>query len=827
MSPGSRKALAAVATALLAAAGALAGLCFLDPDVAFLAGRRPAAWIVYPAPASTRAHPGAELDAMFRRSFDLGSAPAEAPLRLRAFRRAELTVNGRPVLPEGPPGGFRRERRADVAPHLRAGGNEIVVRVRNDSGPPALWLALDVPGGTIGTDARWESSRAGAAWRRAARASDPPSGRAFDPDGTAVDAGGALAATWPRLLSLLAIAAVSALALEARFGGRGAAGRDPRRPLRLAALSAVALWVLLLLNNARWACPAGFDAPGHLEYVGQVLETGTLPLAEQGWQAYQPPLYYAAAALLLQAFSVSPGEPGGIVALRLLNLAAAAASLLLVAASLGILFPDRGRLRALGLLLSAFLPAMIYVFHYPTNETLSIALSAATVYLALRLARAERARGRDAALLGACLGAALLAKFSALLLVPVVVAVPFARALERREGSAARGASLGLISLAAAAAVSGWHYARVWMRYGAPFVGNWDRAAGEAWWQDPGYRTVWDYARFGPGVDAPLFSGLAGVWDGLYSTLWGDALAGGVDSLPFRPPWSYELMAVGTVLALLPTAGILVGVVATAVRFVRRPEAAPGLLLLLALATGAAVLGMTLVVPSYAQAKAFYGLAALVPLCAFGAVGLDLLSGGSAWRRVVVSTLLGTWAAVSLATYWIDAGSARARAASGMAWLASGDEARAVADLRAALAVDPGDPEARLALAEILLVRRVVPRREVEPLLEPERGGTGSARWHSAVARMWALDGRPEEAARHAGLAAALDPDAVEPHLLLAGVLRARGDVGGAVSAWREALRIDPDQPRVHRSLARAYQEIGRADEARRHEAWARRRPAP
>ncbi len=37
---------------------------------------------------------------------------------------------------------------------------------------------------------------------------------------------------------------------------------------------------------------------------------------------------------------------------------------------------------------------------------------------------------------------------------------------------------------------------------------------------------------------------------------------------------------------------------------------------------GLGLIFMTLKVPSYAQAKAFYGLSALTPLCFFGALGL-------------------------------------------------------------------------------------------------------------------------------------------------------------------------------------------------------------
>jgi tetratricopeptide (TPR) repeat protein len=812
---------------MLVAAAVLGWMCARSPRVSFLTSRSPASWIVYPAPVSTSTHEGGGFDTVFRRAFDLASLPAAAPLRIRALRRFEVEVNGRHAALASDPSQWRNEQRLDVAPLLRAGANELAVRVYNDNGPPALWLSLETSGAPVRSDATWEASLAGAAWKPAALASDPPAGRGFDPDGIARSLAGSLAAVWPWLLVLLAIAAAVVLGLDLRFGGSRGATLDPGPVLRVAAPTAVALWVVLFINNAGWSCPIGFDVEGHLDYVRHLLDKGSLPLAEQGWQMYHPPLYYALAALVLKAASLPPGEPAGIVALRFLNLVFAAANILLAAASLRLVFPGRPRRQAIGLVLAAALPALLYVFQYPTNEALAITLSTATVYLALRVVRVERARWLDAVLLGACLGAALLAKFSALLLVPVAAAAPLLRRIERREEKAGRLVALALLSLASAAAVSGWHYARVWARYGVPIVGNWDRAAGAPWWQDPGYRTVWDYLRFGPSLGAPLYAGLhGGVWDGLYATLWSDTLCGGVESLMYRPPWSYETMAAGVLLALLPTVGILLGAAALLVRFLRRPEAALGLILLLAFVTGSAVISMTLLVPYYATVKAFYGLVALVPLCALGAAGIDLLAGRARWRRLGVLALLGAWAAVSYATYWIDTGSARARTAAGVTWIAWDHEDRGLAELRAALALDPGDEEARLALAETLLDRGAR-RDEVEPLLRLDDGARDATRRHVALARLLSIDARLDDALEELDRAAALDPDALDPYLMRGELLRVRGDEAGAIPAWREALRIDPDQPAVHRKLAAAYAKLGRTADALRHEAYAAHRPPP
>jgi hypothetical protein len=157
--------------------------------------------------------------------------------------------------------------------------------------------------------------------------------------------------------------------------------------------------------------------------------------------------------------------------------------------------------------------------------------------------------------------------------------------------------------------VCGWHYARIWLRFGTPLLGNWDVVS--AWWQDAGYHTMADYLRFGHSLVNPLVSGFAGFADGIYSTLWGDGLCGGLSSLIVA--WNQQPMAAGYLWALIPTTLVLAGAGVAILQFIRKPSSE---LLLLIGFCAVIVLGlvfMTLKVPSYAQAKAFYGLSILTP----------------------------------------------------------------------------------------------------------------------------------------------------------------------------------------------------------------------
>src|SRR5207302_4394405 len=235
--------------------------------------------------------------------------------------------------------------------------------------------------------------------------------------------------------------------------------------------------------------------------------------------------------------------------------------------------------------------------------------------------------------------------------------------------------------------ICGWHYVRVWRHFGTPIVGNWDPVLGFPWWQDPGFRTAADYFRFGESLVAPLFSGFNGFADGIYSTLWGDSLCGGLSGLLSRTPWNYNLMIGGYWLALVPTSLVLIGFTIAICRFVRRATPQWFLLLGLSAAIAFGLIFMTLKVPSYAQVKAFYGLAALVPFCAFAAAGFGFLSNKWPTSQFALTALFLFWALNSFASIWIVESPFRRLYAASVSVEHRID--RAYAEISSAVALDP------------------------------------------------------------------------------------------------------------------------------------------
>jgi hypothetical protein len=646
------------ALALLAIAAGAAGwvswLVGRDPAVPFLTRRPPAEWILYPTPPDMFARPAVQREAVFRRAFALERAPSSARLRMRAHRAGGVAVNGTPLdLPAASDADWKRMREADPTALLRPGVNEISVRVRSHFGPPALWLSVEGDGVAWRTDASWEVSLAGARWR-AARLATTPMGR-WTEDGPIPSGPRVLDSARRSLPVWLAFAAAAAAVLGSmrlRLRRRPAA---PRRQASWLVGLATLLWTALMWSNARIESDElfGFDVAGHLEYIDYVLRRARLPLADEGWEMYQPPLYYAMAAGVVRSLGHVRLDVETLAILRALNLAGGLVLLGCLLGSLRLLFPARPRRWVSGFAVGAFLPAQLYMVQYLSNEAWAAAWAAAAFYVCLRiLRRRDRSLGAHV-LLGALLGAGMLTKFSLLIVVGVIVAVLAGRLAARAERAAVVWVrTLGALLLSAGL-VSGWHFVRVAWRFGKPLVGNWDPVSGFSWWQDPGYHTAEYYTRFGRSLVEPFFSSFHSFGDGIYSTLWGDGLLGGSGQRDVRPPWNYDLMTAGYLLACLPTAAILGGIAAAVADVVRRPRAEWILLLGVLGATAFAIFVMTLRLPFHSQAKAFYGLGALVPASALAARGLDLLAGGSRAARLLLSVLLGTWALNACAAFWV------------------------------------------------------------------------------------------------------------------------------------------------------------------------------
>jgi hypothetical protein len=610
-----RRALLVALSSIAAAVGVAALLWRVTggPDSSLLVPAPGAEWIVCQKETDLHAKRSAELFAYFQTRLNIATPPASGRLEFRSLRDASVKIDGGRLLAFQETGERQNLRTVDLA--LGPGEHQVLFIVKNRNGPAALWARSRDYGLASGT--LWQASCDGKTWSAAAAAGDlsPPE----IARGLPTCASGFVA--WLPLFVAVFFAAWRTSLL------------DRLRPQVLRVVLLL-FWLALGIDGAfRLPLALGYDFPAHLAYVNFILEHSRLPLATEGWQMFQAPLYYLIGAALvpLQLFLLGMQAPNP-AALRLINILAGAGLVEISARLMRRLWPQRTDLQCAGLLIAGLLPMNLALCQTIGNEPLSACFSALTILLVFAWMDGEK---RSAAV-GWSWGAALLAKTSAVLLAVLIIA---AGAVTRRWRAL-------VISFAWAATACGWYYGWVWSRLGRPFVGGWDASRGFEWWQDPGLRTVSHFFTFGSSLRQPVYAGLNGFWDSIYSTFWADGFISGIAALP-RPPWRYGLMAAGMWWALLPTALILVG----AFRAARGRMGSRGYLAIgmIGLYT-AALLWLYLRLPIYSTAKATY-LSGLTPLFgALTALGFDSLD----WPRVrrVAASGLVVWAVAAALTYW-------------------------------------------------------------------------------------------------------------------------------------------------------------------------------
>lgn len=799
-------------------------LCARSPKITFLSSSGPGEWILYPKPPDGLVYSMPELSTEFHRSFNLNQAPEKATLAIRALKRSVITINGLSVNhTPGPQANWKQPVEFEISKQLRAGSNDLSITVFNSNGPPALWLTLDAGNVKLNTDQDWETSLAGAVWRKARLASQPVE---IIPGNGLYGGENALNSLLQHLPLLLFFAALSTLFvmtgswwLKRYQARRELSGSIHSFRFAVAAIVIMAaLWAALFHNNLPLLPNLmGFDVEAHQDYINYIKTHRALPLATDGWEMCQAPLYYIISAIIVAPLKSAVIGDAAIRLLRILGLVLGIAQFSLVLLSLRILFPKQLGKQLFGFLLAACLPEHLYISQYVSNESMAAVWVTAAIYFCLRLFNENRDSWQLSAATGLCLGAALLTKVTAVLAVPFIGGAIFGWLLVKRSkelGVWMR--TLGVVMLTCFA-VCGWHYLRVWKHFGTPVVNDWDEVSGFAWWTDEGFHTAAYFIRFGECLAHPFYSGFHGFADGIYSTLWGDSLYGGMPAVRARPPWNYGLMAAGCLLALMPTVIILTGLAACVRRFLRHPEPVWFLLLGLPFTTLAALAYMNLKLPFYCNVKAFYGLMALLPICAFGAVGWDILVQRARILRLILCVAMGVWALNTYASFWINNGAASTHATRGMSLAGENDRRDdAIKELSEALRLDPHNREAKVSLAVELLGHDSADK-SIQLLDQDLVEHPDDANGHLQLASILAGQGQLEPAIQHAERAIVLAPDFATPYHHLCAWFTHLGRNQQALIAGREGLRLKPMDPELHYLVASALASFTNHLEAIQH----------
>jgi hypothetical protein len=527
-----------------------------SPDVLFLADRIGAHWIKYDSEFQLAAKPISQPKCEFRYYFHAGKEVDNARITVQALKRCQVVFDGVTIFSS--PDEFDKWKQVhDIAVPfaVKAGPHEILIIVTSENSYPAVIVYSNTL--PLSTGSGWFASIDGKSWRMAAPASQIKQAAISQKFSSS---SAALIMIMPYLAVVFVIALIISL-LSSRQGNN--AQNFLRWWLEPSHVrwTLLILWAVLAVNNMFKLNFQVGNNMGHIEYIDYIVTKGSLPLASDGWEMFQTPLYYILSAplyaLLIKWFDL----PSIVKIMGIIPVTCGLLQIEIVYRTARLVFVERKDLQIIAIVTGSLLPIHTYTCQIVSNEPLAGCFISLAVLLSMSLLMPHQKERelRYFVLMGLAWGLALLSKITAILLAPVLIIVLLFHTmmLQKPLKSAARPVA---IIFSVSILTAGWYYFRNYIELGNPFAGIWDHLHMNQWWQDPSYRTWSQVLSFGQSLNYPVFAGVKGFWDTIYSTLWLDGLNSGL--IDFMP-WNEHFMIAGALLALLPSMFILTGVIFT------------------------------------------------------------------------------------------------------------------------------------------------------------------------------------------------------------------------------------------------------------------------
>jgi len=794
-----------------------------DPSIPFLKADPQAKWIRYPLPGQTsgRFEEFASFTTTFRKNFDVEEIPSTARLYVKAFRKCRIWVNNEQIYSDPHnENNWKKLRQIDIVPFLKSGANHIAVEVSCHHGPPSLLLYTQGLHNDLSTDNTWTTSMTSRATIPARIADDT---RMLSINFKNISPLDALRKKLPILTIFFVVsAALYWLNFYAQkktkfysYPFQAFISKMPQSVLTLC----IIFWVLLFINNYPRIPPTyGFDTWSHISYVEYLINSCSIPLANQGWEMYQPPLFYLASAILLVVTRLSITEPYALYILKLIPLLCGVGQICLVYFAARILFPNSKVKQAISVAMIALIPMNIYISHYVSNESLCAFLMALSILITIKILCKSHSSVSLFCVLGIVLGLALLTKPTALVIFPVIYLLLLYKLTSEAKCHLSRIVKyLGVMTIWILI-IAGWFYLRNWSHFGKPLISNWEPLTGFYWWMDPGFHTHKYFFRFGGVFKFPYFSGYYSFFDSMYSTLWGDGFYGGKDLYWLRPPWNYEYMSALYLISIPASLSFLFGlyqVVKHAITYISKSW----LLILGSVFTiGFSMIYMNLKLPHYTMAKAFYGLAIVMPLALIGGWGIAatdkwLQTKNCLFLRSILYAWLGTLAATVFLAFFVTTQRPEVPLEYGMYLTQQGKYGLATKYYNEALQISPNFADAHNKLGYVL-ARQGKLDEAIEHLTKALRIEPDSADSHSKLGLVFFRQGKLDRAVTHFNEALRIKPDLADAHSNLGYVLMHQDKLDQAIEHLTEALRIKPDLANAHHNLGCALARRGKLDEA-------------
>jgi len=648
-----------IGASLLSCFGLLYFMANHNSETIFLPKDTAAQWIRYPESLETGPRYDVDQYGLFEKSFYVDEIPFEVAIHIKSLRHFRLWINQIEInhLPDQTH--WKKGVCYDIQRFVSQGENTIRVAVKNKRGPSILWFySKSLP--QLRSNMSWSVSLGNGPKKSAIIATDTiPHPITFK--------GPELISSFYMTYKNLCAAFFLSIFIfiyyhrTHRVKSLGSRLINVRFFFKPSFILIIVLcgWTLLFVHNLpRLPLDYGFDATSHTAYINYILKHNALPLSTSGWQMYQPPFFYLISAMIFKLCSLFLPYPEAIYSVKLIPFLSGVGQILILYLAAKLVFRDQPAIQMMSIVMSALIPMNIYCSHFISNEPLSALLISISLYLTLKILIENRCSNIVFGLLGLSIGLGLLTKMTTILLIPgIFIVLGYALFIENHYP--VKQAFFRLFAvLCPIVLISGWFYIKNGLVFGKLFIGNWDPITGFLWWQDPGFHTISYFTKFGNVFQFPYFASFYSFFDGLYATLWGDSLYGGMTRYIDRPPWNYSYMSMGYLLSIPVTVFILIGLACMIRDYLKTLD-----LYWLVLVGGIfiflfGIAYMSLKIPSYAQIKAFYGLGMIVPLSLAGGYGIrsmDVFLINKSWQvlRAFMWGGLGVFGACMYLSYWI------------------------------------------------------------------------------------------------------------------------------------------------------------------------------
>ena len=593
-------------------------------------------WITHPNPPIDFQQSSTCPNVIFYRDFQLDEIPEKEKIRVTAMRSFWIRVNNEPI-PFDPPNSWKSSIHINLEPYLQSGQNTIRIQVGGPKNPPALL----VEGRRL--------LRSGENWQVALKPdlSDLSAASIALQDEHYLNSNpNPIRQSTFFVFYLIGFLAYSALGVAVLFIRPNETKFDQDTNLWkkhgfcfLLFLIAV---IIQLHNVSTYAhTRSHFDWQGHVDYIQHIATHWKIPIATDGWEMFQPPLYYLISAVILKT------SGGSLKAVQIFTTLTGLGNLLFSWFLLCQVFPTQTRKRNLGFSIIAMLPMGFYMNSMVSNEIFSGSVISGTIVLSTYLLFKKGLTSHKASILiGLASGLGLLSKYTALFVLLSLLLLLGLRFITRQITWKRIVTVICTVSL-----TCGWLYGRNIVRFGDPFIGNWDEASGFHYEQSPGYRNVQFYTQFGSVFyHLPVRSRWVSFWDGKYGSMWTDTHG---TFLNLSNPTTQLLGSLSLWLALLPTLAIVFGF-GYAIKFLILHEWNHPYFVMVttSVLTILSLVSFTMEIPTYSTIKAFFFLSMIPIIGVFAALGLERLCLNLGKLRWIVYIHLGTFYGIVSYLFW-------------------------------------------------------------------------------------------------------------------------------------------------------------------------------